>query len=66
MNKVILNFMKKCEKNINNNKNYIECSLHNDVDSPIDNDYIHIEQDDIKRKLNQVLEYVNVPITNDM
>ena len=34
--------------------------------SPIDIDYMRSEQDDIKRKLNHVLEFLNAKKINDM
>jgi hypothetical protein len=46
--------------------NYVDCNLDNQLNSPYDDDHIHVEQEHAKMKLNQIFECLNLPIINDM
>jgi hypothetical protein len=48
-----------------NCNNFDNCS-YNQQNSPIDEDCVHVEQDNAKKKLNQVFQYVNVEEIDDM
>jgi hypothetical protein len=48
--------------------NYNNCDNDSDnqQNSPMDDDYVRVEQEDAKLKLNQVFEYVNIKKIDDM
>ena len=48
------------------NYNSFESDSYNQQDSPMDDDCVRVEQEDTKKKLNQVFEVVNVKKINDL
>ena len=48
------------------NYNSFESDSDNQQDSPMDDVYVRVEQEDTKKKLNQVFELVNVKKINDL
>ena len=48
------------------NYDSLDSDSDNQQNSPMDDDYVRVEQEDAKLKLNQVFEYVNVKKIDDM
>ena len=48
------------------NYDNLDSDSDNQQNSPMDDDYVRVEQEDAKLKLNQVFEYVNVKKIDDM
>ena len=60
------NLYEEMGTNVDNGQDYVSCGLDNELNSPIDHNYVHAKQDDAKMKLNQVFQYVNVQMIDDM
>jgi len=45
---------------------YTSCSSDNPIDSPLDPEHIRSEQSHAKEKLNQVFQFLDLPLIDDM
>ena len=46
--------------------NHCDMSMDNDLYSPLDYDFVRVDQDNAKTKLNQIFEYMKIQMIDDM